>query len=99
MVVDQMEDDMEEFSLFFDELNLCCDPPPLFDLPAPPPPPFLDTPLLPSCGSSSLPVVSSMDSLQDIFHSIIIITVSSLVIVISLIFAAAFIWRYEDFLQ
>ena len=70
-------------------------PPPLFDLPAPPPPPHWDMSLCQQgdCQTSGLPVMSSLDTVQDIFHSLVIIIVSSLVIVISLLLAAIFLWR------
>jgi hypothetical protein len=91
-----MMDDEEVEHLIQQLLETGC-PPPLFDLPAPPPPPFLDTPLSAfctgDCDTSSLPVMSSLDSVQDIFHSIVIVIVSSLVVVISVLLAAIFIWR------
>jgi hypothetical protein len=82
--------DMEhelELDLLMEFLAAGCPPPPV--------PPQLDTSLPALCKGdcASLPMVASLDSVQDIFHSVIIVIVSSLVIVISLLLAAVFLWR------
>ena len=68
--------------------------PPKFDLPPPPRPPLLDG-SFPDCLGScdNIPVVTSINSVQDVFQSIIIIIVSSIIIVMSVLLAAVLVWR------
>ena len=62
--------------------SLCL--PPLFDLPPPPPPPWLEMP--PLCDNcDSVPDVTSVNNVQDIFKTVIIIAVMSISVVISII--------------
>ena len=97
---------MEELLLSEKELELLlqgddcgdlkvCDPPPMFSLPPPPIPPMIN--ILPDCGLQDachdMPVVTSINSLQNIFHSIIIIIVSSIIIVMSIILLVVIIRR------
>lgn len=65
-----------------DSDSLCL--PPLFDLPPPPPPPWLEMP--PLCDNcDSVPDVTSVNNVQDIFKTVIIIAVMSISVVISII--------------
>jgi len=83
----------EELQQFMHSLGcedfLNCEPPPLFDLPPPPLPPMVDT--APEC--DNMPLVTSINSVQHIFHNIIIITVSSIIIIMSVILMAMFVRR------
>ena len=65
-----------------------------FALPPPPRPPWLeDLDCWETCDSGA-PLVSSLsNNFQDIFHSVSIIVVSSIIIVISLMLAAVLVWR------
>ena len=65
------------------ESDLCV--PPLFDLPPPPPPPWLDMPPLCAACDSVPDTVTSINNVQDIFKSVIIIAVMSISVVISII--------------
>ena len=88
-----MEDLLLDLELFMQcDMEVC--PPPIFDLPPPPPPPWMDMP--PDCGRGgcgNAPHVSSLNHVQEIFHSISIIIVCSLIIVITIMLAALLIWR------
>ena len=89
-----MEDIYSELEFYMNQCDMDFCPPPLFDLPPPPPPPWMDNP--PSCNgdcSSGIAKVSSLNNVQEIFHSISIIVVSAFVIVLSLLFFAVLIWR------
>ena len=86
--------DLSEFEHYFEIMSLLdsdCDLsentlclPPIFDLPPPPPPPWLDMP--PLCDNcDSVPSVTSLNNVQDIFKNIIIIIVMALSLLISII--------------
>merc|ERR1712130_556120 len=83
----------EELQQFIHSLGcedfLNCEPPPLFDLPPLPLPPMVDT--APEC--DNMPLVTSINSVQHIFHNIIIITVSSIIIIMTAILMAMFVRR------
>ena len=87
--------DLSEFEHYNEMLSMMdisdCDmkseilcPPPIFDLPPPPPPPWLDMP--PLCDNcDSVPDVTSVNNVQDIFKNVIVITVMAISIIISII--------------
>ena len=89
-----MEDIYTELEFFMNQCDMDFCAPPMFDLPPPPPPPWMENP--PSCHGdcgSGPADVSSINNVEEIFHSISIIVVSAFVIVLSLLFFAILIWR------
>ena len=74
----------------------CGPPPPLWSVPPPPPPPWL-SPSEADCsgagGCSRLSMVDTQVQLQHTFHNLVIIAVCSALLVITLVFLTACIWR------
>ena len=74
----------------------CGPPPPLWSVPPPPPPPWL-SPAEADCsgagGCSRLSMVDTQVQLQHTFHNLVIIAVCSALLVITLVFLTACIWR------
>ena len=98
-VMEVMEDpeDMLELELARCGLDPSCGPPPpLWSVPPPPPPPWL-SPAEADCsgagGCSRLSVVDTQVQLQHTFHNLVIIAVCSALLVITLVFLTACIWR------
>ena len=100
-VMEVMEDpeDMLELELELARCGLdpsCGPPPPLWSLPPPPPPPWL-SPAEADCsgagGCSRLVAVDTQVQLQHTFHNLVIIAVCSALLVITLVFLTACIWR------
>lgn len=90
-----MEVPLLDLDLFMEQCDMEFCPPPIFDLPPPPPPSWMETgqDCRETGGCHNAPIISSLDNVQEIFHSISIIVVSSLIIVISLMFGAVLVWR------
>ena len=98
-VMEVMEDpeDMLELELARCGLDPSCGPPPpLWSVPPPPPPPWL-SPSEADCsgagGCSRLSMVDTQVQLQHTFHNLVIIAVCSALLVITLVFLTACIWR------
>ena len=98
-VMEVMEDpeDMLELELARCGLDPSCGPPPpLWSVPPPPPPPWL-SPAEADCsgagGCSRLSMVDTQVQLQHTFHNLVIIAVCSALLVITLVFLTACIWR------
>ena len=85
-----------ECSVEEEEEEGCGPPPPLWSLPPPPPPPWL-SPAEADCsgagGCSRLVAVDTQVQLQHTFHNLVIIAVCSALLVITLVFLTACIWR------
>ena len=83
-------------SLECSEGSDCVDGTPFFSSPPPPPPPWMDA--LPGCygtgNCADSPMVTSVEgNMQDLIQTVAVIVVSSLVIVLTVVLAAAMIFR------
>ena len=94
-----MEDSFAEDFLFDDFLDCddrySCYPPPVMTLPPPPPPPWMNK--IPDCSSegdcSNYPVISSINSVNSIFHMGSVIIVATVTVFIFIFISVVLFFR------